>query len=219
MPITSPQAIAFANARVRPFADRLAQAYDAALNLINYWNANGGAGILPPVTVTPTASATGGTLAAGTRSYRVSALNALGETLASTAATAVTTGVTASVSVAWSTVAGATSYKVYGRAAGAELLMANPAASPFVDTGSVTPAGALPATNSTGLVPNDSEQIVGDGAATDGRQIITGINVNSLITRAIDVKNLMEGSVAIATNDASKAVLNTVLAVAVNTNF
>ena len=64
---------------------------------------------------------------------------------------------------------------------------------------------------------NDSEQII-DGSAADGRPIITGIQANNLINRAIDIKNMMEGSVAIATNDGSKAVLNTVLAAAVNTN-
>lgn len=213
--ITSPQAVAFSNARIRVFADQLAKDYDAAILIVNFWNANGGAGILPPVTVTPTPSTTGGTLTAGLKAYRVSALNAKGETLASVEVTATTTGVTGSVSVAWSAVAGATSFNIYGRALGVELLIGNAVASPFVDTGAVIPLGALPITNSTGLIPNDTE-IITDGSATDGRQQITGAQANNIVNRAIDIKNLCEGSVTVATNDGSKSVLNTILGVAVN---
>lgn len=217
MAITKQQAIAFSDQQLRPLADRLAQAYYAAVGLLNYWNANGGAGILPPATITPTPSTTGGTLGAGTRSYRVSALNALGETLASSAAVATTTGTTASVSVAWAGVGGATSYNVYGRAAGAELLLANAAASPWVDTGAATPGAAPPASNTTGLIPNDSEML-NDTALTqpDGRPTVTGIKLNSVVNRALDLKNLLEGSVAVAANDGSKSLLNALLAVSVN---
>lgn len=111
-----------------------------------------------PAGVTATPSATGGTLAAGTRSYRVAAINAVGSTLASSAVTAVTTGTTASVTVGWAAVtvprgvAPVTGYRVYGRTAGAELLIATTAAgaTTYLDTGSVTPAGALPVANTTG---------------------------------------------------------------------
>lgn len=212
--ITSPQAIAFSNGRLRPLADMLAKLYDASTIVLNYWNANGGSGILPPVTVTPTPGSAG-TMAAGVKSYRVSALNARGETLTSNAATATTVGATGSVSVAWSAVAGATSFNVYGRTAGNELLIANAAASPFVDTGAIAPAGAVPAANTTGLIPNDSE-VLNDGAAVDGRNIITGAQAVNLVNRATDFKNFCEGSVAIGTNDASKSILNTILAAAVN---
>jgi hypothetical protein len=102
----------------------------------------------PPVPASST-SASGGTLAAATYSYRVSKVLFGVETLASTAKTQVTTGATSTVTVDWSAGvdARATSYKVYGRTGGTELLMATVAmpTTQFIDDGSGTPAGALPA--------------------------------------------------------------------------
>lgn len=102
-----------------------------------------------PAAPTATPAGTGGTLAAATYSYRVSKVVNGIESPASTAATAVTTGATSTVTVDFS--AGydtrAASYKVYGRVGGSELLMGtvtNPTTT-FVDTGAVTPSGALPA--------------------------------------------------------------------------
>lgn len=101
----------------------------------------------------------GGTLAAGTYSYRVSAVIKGIETQASTAATQVTTGSTSTVTVDFTAtaVANATSHKIYGRTGGSELLMQTVTmpTTTFVDTGSVTPSGALPAasTNVTIDVP------------------------------------------------------------------
>ena len=95
----------------------------------------------------------GGTLTAATYSYRLSAVIGGVETQASTAKTQVTTGSNSTVTIDWTTIAasapynGATSFKVYGRSAGTELLMGtvNMPTTTFVDTGSVTPSGALPA--------------------------------------------------------------------------
>lgn len=107
-----------------------------------------------------------GSLAAGTYYYRVSALNALGETLASTERAYVLAS-TGSVRIVWTNAVGATSYNIYGRTTGAEKLMANVDAqtqSLFVnlnapqtygvalswtDDGSITPSGALPTANTT----------------------------------------------------------------------
>lgn len=61
------------------------------------------------------------------------------------------------VVVNWGAVTGATGYKVYGRSTGAQLLIASVGAvTTYTDTGSVTPAGALPASNTTsgGVVLN-----------------------------------------------------------------
>lgn len=101
-----------------------------------------------PATPASSTSTTGGTLAAATYSYRVSKVVNGIETTASTAKTQATTGATSTVTVDFSSGydTRATSYKVYGRVGGSELLMAtvaNPTTS-FVDDGSVTPAGALP---------------------------------------------------------------------------
>lgn len=103
-----------------------------------------------PATPASSTSTTGGTLAAATYSYRISKVVNGIETTASTAKTQVTTGATSTVTVDWTATLDprATSYKVYGRVGGSELLMATvlvATATLFVDDGSVTPAGALPA--------------------------------------------------------------------------
>ncbi|MEB0001592.1 hypothetical protein QN357_01405 [Cryobacterium sp. RTC2.1] len=100
----------------------------------------------PSVQGFPITATSGGTLAAGTYGYRVSALIGTSETLAAATITATTTSTTGMVTLYWLPVPGATSYKVYGRTSGSELLMATVAApaTSWVDTGSVTPAGALP---------------------------------------------------------------------------
>jgi hypothetical protein len=109
--------------------------------------------IYAPTEGTATPLPTGGTLSAATYTYRISALNANGETLASLVLAAVTSGATSRVSLDWSAgaVEGATSYKIYGRTAGAELYIASTTAVvlTYIDTGAITPAGALPAANTT----------------------------------------------------------------------
>lgn len=111
--------------------------------------------IATPVNAGFSTLTTGGTLAIGTYWYRVSALNANGETLASTETSQTTsTTATSTVTVNWGAVTGATGYKVYGRMTGAELLIATLGlVTTYTDTGSVTPAGALPAANTTADTP------------------------------------------------------------------
>jgi hypothetical protein len=94
-----------------------------------------------------------GTLPIGTYAYRVTALNALGETLASAQGTVSfggTIGNIYSMTVAWAPVAGATSYKVYGRTVASNLLIATVVGTSYVDTGAITPSGAVPGSNTTG---------------------------------------------------------------------
>ena len=111
--------------------------------------------IAPPVLTTPVNAAftaTTGTLTAGTYYYRVSATFGGAETLASVQ-TSLTVGAGSGVVVNWSNVSGASGYKVYGRSNGAELLIATITlgyVTTYTDTGSVTPSGALPASNTTG---------------------------------------------------------------------
>ena len=107
-----------------------------------------------PGTVTATPAITGGSLPAGSYGYKVSAYNSYGETLASTEATAtVASGVAGTVSLSWAAVTGAVGYRIYGRAVGGEQLMGSQlvagSVTPFVDTGSVTPFGALPTSNTS----------------------------------------------------------------------
>lgn len=106
---------------------------------------------LAPSQPATSTSGTGGTLAAGTYSYRISAVVNGIETAASVAKTQVTTGTTSTVTVdATGTLpAGWSSFKVYGRTGGSELLMGtvNSPTLTFTDTGAATPSGALPTAN------------------------------------------------------------------------
>lgn len=107
-----------------------------------------------PATPTSSTATTGGTLAAATYSYRVAALTAFGETPASTAKTQATTGSTSTVTVGWSSVTGATAYRIYGRTAGAEALLATVTgtATSWVDDGSTFPT-TPPAFENTAVIP------------------------------------------------------------------
>lgn len=125
-------------------------------------------------------SGTGGTLAAGTYSYRVSAVINGFETAASPAKTETTTGTTSTVTIDWTTIAlaspysGATSFKVYGRTGGSELLMGtvNMPTKTFTDTGAVTPSGALPtATGSVRLKLIHAKQLITAIKATAVKQV------------------------------------------------
>lgn len=97
-------------------------------------------------TLTPSAS--GGTLATATYSYRVAIVQHGVESPASTAKTAAVTGPTGQVTVDATALLAAhpvaTHWKLYGRVGASEALIATTArATPtFVDTGAVTPSGA-----------------------------------------------------------------------------
>jgi hypothetical protein len=111
-----------------------------------------------PVASTFTTATTGGTLAQNTTYYyRVAATDATGTTLAFAEVSKITGNTTGTntITVVWLKVTGATGYKVYGRTTGAELLMATITSGStltWVDTGSVTPSGALPGANTTGKI-------------------------------------------------------------------
>ena len=96
-----------------------------------------------------TTAATGGTLAADTYSYRVTAIkDDYGETLPCTAVTQVTSGATSTVTLTWAAISGADGYSIYGRTSGSKLLMKEVAANvlTWTDDGSLTPSGTLPTT-------------------------------------------------------------------------
>ena len=91
-----------------------------------------------------------GTLAAGTYTYTRTALNALGETIAS-ATVAITTTATGSIILTWDTVDGEAGAKIYGRVSGSLGLLATVAAKTltWTDSGSATVGAASPTTNTT----------------------------------------------------------------------
>jgi hypothetical protein len=114
-------------------------------------------------TVTPV-----GTPGTTTYSYRITATDTDGQTLASTAGTTTTGNAVLSATnynhITWTAVTGASGYKVYGRTSGGELYMATVTATSYDDTGAVTPAGALPAANTTAstIYVKHNEMAVGD---------------------------------------------------------
>jgi|GEM_PF-1898452 hypothetical protein len=95
-----------------------------------------------------TPSASGGTIAAGTYYYKITALNAAGESLPSTETSATTTGSTSSVVLTWTATAGATSYKIYkGSTAGGEANYFTSTSPTYTDTGTAGTSGTPPAVN------------------------------------------------------------------------
>lgn len=118
-----------------------------------------------PTGVAVTSSATGGHIAPATLSYYVSAKSKSGETLASTPVTIIVTAVgnTSTVTVSWSPVAGAVSYRIYGRSTITPGLVAEVGAQAvsYVDDGLTTPdtlqapilsSGSLPAASTKFLL-------------------------------------------------------------------
>ncbi len=111
-----------------------------------------GGSLLDPVNAAFTASTIGGLTPSGTYYYRVSAINAVGQTLASAETSIILTATENAVHVNWGAVTGATGYRIYGRTTGGELFMAAVGAvTTWLDNGSLTPAGALPVANTTAL--------------------------------------------------------------------
>lgn len=112
-----------------------------------------------PVQSAATTTATGGTLPAATYYYVITALTALGETLASNEVSIVTTGATSKNTLTWATVAGATAYKVYrGTAAAGENVSYAPGlVLTYADTGAASTAGAPPTANTSGGYVGSSE--------------------------------------------------------------
>lgn len=125
---------------------------------VTYRNADGetrnvivtGVQVAAPGQPASSTSTTGGSLVAATYSYRVSAVVDGIESAPSVAKTQVVPAGTSTntVTIDFTAVANAraTAHKVYGRTGGSELLIAtvNMPTVTYVDTGAVTPSGALP---------------------------------------------------------------------------
>lgn len=119
------------------------------------------AAIATPV-LTKGATAGGGTFAAGTYFWKITAINTHGETVGSNEITATLTA-NQEQTFTWVAIAGATGYKVYrGTVAGAEnvLVATLGAVATYTDTGIAGTAGAVPTTDSTAF---DSRETTADG--------------------------------------------------------
>jgi peptidoglycan/xylan/chitin deacetylase (PgdA/CDA1 family) len=107
--------------------------------------------VAKPTLNAPTAATAGGTLAAGTYYYKLTALSATGETLPSAEVSATTTTSTSKVTLTWSAPTGATGYRIYrSSASGAETLLASVGTvTTFADTGAAPPGAPTPPTSNT----------------------------------------------------------------------
>jgi hypothetical protein len=125
----------------------------------NAWVDFSGGAMAAPVQSAAATATTGGTLAAGTYFYVITALNALGETVASNEVSITTTGTTSKNTLTWAAVTGATGYRVYrGAAAGAENVYYAPGnVLTMADTGAAGTAGHAPAQNTSGGYVGSSE--------------------------------------------------------------
>lgn len=161
-----------------------------------------------PVQAAPATTGTGGTLAAGTYKYYITAINAVGETTVSNEQSATVSGSTSKITVSWAAITNATGYKIYrtavGGVTGSELLLATVAAvTTYTDTGSGSPAGAFPTANTaydpgtytapTKFFPFMSESLVTPQATVFRRPIRQAAD----IIGAVPGNFHMEGSVSI----------------------
>ncbi len=160
-----------------------------------------------------------GTLNANTAYYyRVSAINAAGETTAAAEQSVTTSNNglnTHAVTITWTAVPGATGYRVYGRSTGAELFIAGvngASAVSYQDTGSITPSGALPASNttatpssgpndwstaanwSTGTVPAGSDDVYIENSTVN---IYFGLNQSSVTLNSLNIAASFTGSLGL----------------------
>lgn len=123
-----------------------------------------GTDLAVPADLAATPSTTGGTLAADTYEYVVTAISAnAGETLPSAEVAATTTGSTGSVALAWTAVAGAASYKVYGRQHGNLRLLGSPGTNSFTDTNQALGTAQPPTVDTSGQPAAGETWLFGTG--------------------------------------------------------
>ena len=124
-------------------------------NLPQVWDGttlNGIVATLAAMTITVVGATSGGTITAGTRAYRVSAILNGVEGTPSPEVTVVNTVATSSNKISWLIPPGnITGFNIYGRTVGGELFIANVAGTvaTYTDTGAITPSGPLPTVDNT----------------------------------------------------------------------
>jgi hypothetical protein len=92
-----------------------------------------------------------GSLPAGEKFYRITAINSVGETLGSSEDSIVVSGPSKRVQLDWTAVNGATGYKIYGRGTGqAQLIDEVGLVETYIDDGTITPGAALDTDGVTG---------------------------------------------------------------------
>ena len=159
---------------------------------------------LSPDAPTLSTVSSGGTLADATYYYKIAATSASGESLPSTEASIATTGGgTSKVTLSWTSVAGATGYKIYrGSSSGGEQLLATVGAvTTYTDDGSLTPSGAAPPTT-------DASSGVGVAVAVDVAVVDTEAYLAgnaSLVASSVTVETTAPGPSSFAARSTSGA--------------
>jgi len=156
---------------------------------------NVSANIVPALTLGATAT-TGGTLAAGATFWKVTAVNAAGQSLGSNEVSAVLTGTTSSQPLSWTVPVGAVSYNVYrGTTAGGEnILVANVTTNSYTDAGGAgTPATTPPSTSTYGTPVTVYLSIVkAGGVIGDGtHRVINGATIQ--VNDTLPLKDYISG--------------------------
>lgn len=153
------------------------------------WSTASGSTLAAPSGVTPTGSGTGGTLAAATYYYVITAFNQAGETTASSEVSVTTSGTTSSVQIVWSHVSGVynlpalgqnfAGYRIYrGTASAAENLLvgtASASATSWTDTG-------FAGTSATPPVSNTASTFIASAGLVGGSVTVTGTGASVNVT-------------------------------------
>ncbi len=144
-------------------------------------------------------STTGGSLAAATYYYKITALdNAGGETTASNERNQLTTGSASTITLSWVPVTGASGYKIYrNTSTNTEVLLVstlgtvNGANLNYVDIGSITPGSATPPSSNTANTSthnsNNALQLSVGGMGTPSGQLYVSGSAPSSYISTIDV--------------------------------
>lgn len=164
---------------------------------------DGYAKVATPGTITPSTSAVGGNLPAGTYRYTITALGHGGESLPAAQVTQVTTGATSTVTLSWVAVANATGYRIYGRyndtKAPVLIDTVGPLATSWIDDYSKPASGQRPPTVSTArrydTTTLDTKTLTSDAAQwTVWRDLPTGFCYGHIFDRdSIAVRSGVSG--------------------------
>jgi uncharacterized phage protein gp47/JayE len=150
-----------------------------------------------PTGVAVVGATTGGTLAAGTRYYHVTALNAFGETTGSADVSVVNTGTTSRNTITWNAVSGATSYNVYvtQTAQSTGQLLASVTALTYADTGAVSPNTTViePTTNTTSGITLAAQALTPGTASNVAANAVTSLDTVLPTVISVFNPNPMQG--------------------------
>lgn len=134
-----------------------------------------------PVQSAASTATTGGTLAAGTYFYVITATNAAGETTRSNEISITTTGATSTVTLNWDAVPGATGYRVYrGTVAGTqtEYYVVGTVIT-YVDTNAASTAGNPPVADACRVIGSATTPRIQGSVATSGGDInLTSVSLS-----------------------------------------